>query len=94
MRKLGTINNFKYIYQLKGSKFIKHFMKYLLAMAIGAAMLGCAKKDWNCSCTVNGDNYEKAITNTTKSKANSNCTNYGKSIGQTYGSYTYVCKVN
>ncbi|HRF99792.1 MAG: hypothetical protein U0W65_06200 [Bacteroidia bacterium] len=69
-------------------------MKNLILVATSLILVSCAKKDWNCKCTVNGDDYEKTITHTTQSKANTDCSNYGKSIGQMYGNYSYVCKVN
>jgi hypothetical protein len=56
-------------------------------------LTSCQKKDWNCTCNVNGDAYAKTIKNTTKSAASSNCSDYGKSVGQSYGSYTYKCEV-
>ena len=56
-------------------------------------LLSCKKKDWNCSCNVNGDLYTKTITGSTKAAANTSCSDYGKSIGQSYGSYTYKCDI-
>ena len=69
-------------------------MKNVLILCASVVMLSCTKKDWNCKCTVNGDEYQKTITHTTKTKAGTACSDYGKSIGQSFGSYTYVCKVN
>lgn len=69
-------------------------MKTILFLAVTFFVLsGCKKKDWNCTCNVNGDVYSKTITNSSQATANSNCTDYGKSIGQNYGSYTYKCEV-
>jgi hypothetical protein len=69
-------------------------MKVIITTALACiVMLGCAKKDHVCTCTVNGDEYTKTIPNSTQGNANSDCTEYGKSIGQTYynGNYTYKC---
>lgn len=71
-------------------------MKTILFVLVTSLLLiGCAKKDYNCTCIVNGDEYKKTITKTTQSKANSQCSDYGKSIGQSnyYGNYTYKCSV-
>lgn len=58
-------------------------------------LLSCRRRDWNCTCTVNGTEISKTIPNTTKTKANSDCTDYGKSIGQNYstGVNTYKCAI-
>lgn len=69
-------------------------MKTTFLLAASFFMLtSCKKKDWNCTCNVNGDVYSQTITNSTNSNANSSCNEYGKSIGQSYGSYTYKCEI-
>lgn len=62
----------------------------LIAFMVSA----CAKKNWNCNCTVNGSDYSMVIENTTKPKAGSACSKYGKKIGSKSAVYTSKCKVN
>jgi hypothetical protein len=66
----------------------------LLIILISLTVMGCVKKDWNCHCTVNGDDYTTTIPNSPKSKAGKSCGDCGKRIGSQYASYVYKCKVN
>lgn len=58
------------------------------------AVMGCTKKDWNCNCTVNVDNHNTTVPNSTKSQAGKKCGDYGKRIGSQHGYYVYKCNVN
>jgi hypothetical protein len=54
------------------------------------------KKDWECTCKINNAGYPSytdtmVIMNETKSKANQQCGNYGKS--QIYNG-TYSCQIH
>ncbi len=69
------------------------FPKFLLSVVIALGISGCAKKDWNCDCTVNGDDYSTVIKHSTKSNAGKKCGDYGKAIGSQQGNYVYKCKV-
>lgn len=67
---------------------------FLLTVVVALVICGCAKKDWDCNCTVNGDEYSTVIKNSTKSKAGKSCGDYGKRIGSQQGNYVYKCKVH
>lgn len=69
--------------------------KIIISVVALIALSSCSKKDWTCTCTVNGTDYQKSISKTTNPKANSECGEYGKQIGESYyyGNYTYKCTV-
>jgi hypothetical protein len=61
--------------------------EFLLIVAIAPGLPACAKKDWECNCTVNGGDYSTVVQNATKSKD-------GKRIGSRQGNDVYKCKVH
>lgn len=70
------------------------FREFILIVAVAPSISGCAKKDWNCDCTVNGDDYSSLIKNSTKPNAGKKCGDYGKGIGSQQGNYIYKCNVH
>ena len=70
-------------------------MKKFILIAIVLGCFSCIKKkDWNCTCEVTGNNFgtfTKTIPHQTQNKANTECSDYGKQLMGSNG--TYKCKL-
>lgn len=67
----------------------------VLALVVVGTTSCMKKKNWNCSCDVTGlsnnGTFTKNIEQKTQSDANTECTNYGKALMGSNG--TYNCKL-
>ena len=72
---------------------IQLLTKGVLLLIVAIVNTACAKKNWACTCTLNGGKYGEIIENVTKVNANKGCVDFGKSLGQQYGTTDYKCVV-
>ncbi|MCD6017627.1 MAG: hypothetical protein K0S53_748 [Bacteroidetes bacterium] len=82
------MNNF-----IQAINIFRNMKPILILTAICSILLSCKKKDWNCTCNVNGNFYTKTIPHSRHNTASNKCNEYGKSIGQTYSYYSYNCEI-
>ncbi|MES2134058.1 MAG: hypothetical protein V4506_17045 [Bacteroidota bacterium] len=72
---------------------IQLLTKSILLLMVVMINTACAKKNWACTCTINGAKYGEIIENVTKVNANKGCVSFGKDLGQQYGNSDYKCVV-